>query len=143
LAKTEASEAYVPLPKRLAIKLEHCRELTAWSQDRDFIFPNREGGFLDYETSRRECSIRSVKSSDSRTELPDSPANLYDQGDRRAQSNAERRAEAAPVYQAGALENYVKDIPESVYAMTDIMYEMISPSVAELLAQMPVKGNAQ
>jgi hypothetical protein len=37
----------------------------------------------------------------------------------------------------------VKDIPESVYAMTDIMYEMISPSVAKLLAQMPVKGNAQ
>jgi hypothetical protein len=27
------------------------------------------------------------------------------------------------------LENYVKDIPESVYAMTDSMYEMISPSV--------------
>jgi integrase len=39
------------------------------------------------------------------------------------------------------LENYVKDIPESVCAMTDSMYEMISPSVnAELLAQMPVKG---
>ena len=39
------------------------------------------------------------------------------------------------------LEDYVKDIPESVYAMTDSMYEMISLSVtAELLAQMPVRG---
>ena len=42
------------------------------------------------------------------------------------------------------LENYVKDIPESVYAMTDSMYEMISPSVtAERLAQIPVKGSEQ
>ena len=33
---------------------------------------------------------------------------------------------------------------DAVYAMTDSMYEMISPSVtAELLAQMPVKGSEQ
>ena len=38
------------------------------------------------------------------------------------------------------LENYVKDIPESVYAMTDSMYEMISPPVTvELLASLSVK----
>jgi len=38
----------------------------------------------------------------------------------------------------------MKDIPESVYVMTDSMYEMISPSVtAELLARVPVKGSEQ
>jgi hypothetical protein len=34
----------------------------------------------------------------------------------------------------------VKDIPESVYAMTDSMYEMISPPVtAELFASLATK----
>ncbi|MGA8617648.1 MAG: hypothetical protein WB660_03890 [Candidatus Sulfotelmatobacter sp.] len=38
------------------------------------------------------------------------------------------------------LENYVKEIPESVYTMTDSMYEMISPPVTvEALAKLPVK----
>ena len=42
------------------------------------------------------------------------------------------------------LENYVKDIPDSVYAMTDSMYEMISPTVtAEALADFPVEGVKQ
>lgn len=42
-AKTEASEAYVPLPKRLALELDAWRQLTAWSQPKDFIFPNSKG----------------------------------------------------------------------------------------------------
>jgi hypothetical protein len=38
----------------------------------------------------------------------------------------------------------VKDIPDSVYAMTDSMYEMISPTVtAEALADFPVEGVKQ
>jgi hypothetical protein len=42
------------------------------------------------------------------------------------------------------LGNYVKDIQESVYAMSDRMYEMISPSVtAGLLAQLLLKGSVQ
>jgi integrase len=48
-AKTEASEASVPLPKRLALELKGWRKLTAWSKSADFIFPNSQGGFLDYE----------------------------------------------------------------------------------------------
>ena len=48
-AKTEASEASLPLPKRLALELEGWRKLTAWSQFADFVFPNSQGGFLDYE----------------------------------------------------------------------------------------------
>ena len=35
----------------------------------------------------------------------------------------------------------MKEIPESVYAMTDSMYEeMAGPDVAELLAPMPATG---
>src|SRR5215813_9683929 len=48
-AKTEGSEDYVPVPARLAVELEHWRKLSAWCSDRDFIFPNAKGGFLDYE----------------------------------------------------------------------------------------------
>ena len=71
--------------------------------------------------------------------------NLRDQGDGRAQKKAERREKQLRHRRPDTtLENYVKDIPESVYAMTDSMYAMISPSVtAERLAQMPVKGNEQ
>ncbi len=48
-AKTEGSEGDVALPQRLAAELAHCRTLTAWAADCDFIFPNTKGGFLDYE----------------------------------------------------------------------------------------------
>jgi hypothetical protein len=38
----------------------------------------------------------------------------------------------------------VKHIPESVYAMTDSMYEMISPTItADVLADLPVEGVKQ
>ena len=48
-AKTEESESYVPLPKRLAAELLEWRGLTTSSADRDFVFPNSQGGFMDYE----------------------------------------------------------------------------------------------
>jgi integrase len=48
-AKTEESEAYVPLPKRLAEELLEWRSLTSWAGDQDFIFSNSRGGFMDYE----------------------------------------------------------------------------------------------
>jgi hypothetical protein len=51
-AKTEESKAYVPLPKRLAAELLEWRSLTTWAGDQDFIFPNSQGGFMDYENAR-------------------------------------------------------------------------------------------
>ena len=42
------------------------------------------------------------------------------------------------------LENYVKEIPESVYAMADSMYEqMAGPETADMLAKMPAVGGTQ
>lgn len=48
-AKTEGSKGDVALPLRLAAELARWRTLTAWATDRDFIFPNSKGGFMDYE----------------------------------------------------------------------------------------------
>jgi integrase len=47
-AKTEGSEAYVPLPKRLALELEDWRRVSAWPGGDDFIFPNCKGGFREF-----------------------------------------------------------------------------------------------
>ena len=142
-AKTEASEAYVPLPKRLAIELQHWRKLTARSQDRDFIFPNCEGGFLDYENFEarvldpirqklglEKLNFQILRRTYATRAIGERKGTLKDVQKQLRHTRPDT-----------TLENYVKDIPESVYAMTDSMYEMISPSVtAELLAQMPVRG---
>ncbi len=141
-AKTEASEASVPLPKRLALELEDWRKLTAWPQGGDFIFPNSKGGFLDYENfeARVLDPIRQKLGLEK----------LNFQILRRTYATravGERRGTLKDVQQQlrharpdTTLENYVKEIPESVYTMTDSMYEMISPTVTvEALAKLPVK----
>ena len=140
-AKTEASEASVPLPKRLALELEDWRKLTAWPQGGDFIFPNSKGGFLDYEKQARVLDpIRQKLGLEK----------LNFQILRRTYATravGERRGTLKDVQQQlrharpnTTLENYVKEIPESVYTMTDSMYEMISPTVTvEALAKLPVK----
>jgi integrase len=145
-AKTEASEASVPLPKRLALELEAWRKLTAWPQAGDFIFPNSQGGFLDYEN----FEARVLEPIRERLGLE----KLNFQILRRTYATravGERRGTLKDVQKQlrharpdTTLENYVKDIPESVYAMTDSMYEMISPTVtADVLAQLPVEGVKQ
>ena len=48
-AKTENSESVVPLPKRLAAELLEWRNVSERSGPADFIFPNTQGGFMDYE----------------------------------------------------------------------------------------------
>lgn len=145
-AKTEASEASVPLPKRLALELEAWRKLTAWPQARDFIFPNSQGGFLDYEN----FEARVLEPIREKLGL----GKLNFQILRRTYATravGERRGTLKDVQKQlrharpdTTLENYVKDIPESVYTMTDSMYEMISPTVtAEALADLPVEGVKQ
>ncbi|HZM09521.1 MAG TPA: hypothetical protein VFC15_04850 [Candidatus Limnocylindrales bacterium] len=48
-AKTESSEDYVPLPKRKAAELIDWRTLSTAQGEQGFIFPNSQGGFVDYE----------------------------------------------------------------------------------------------
>jgi integrase len=146
-AKTEGSEDYVPLPARLAIELRQWRKLSPWPDRDDFIFPNSKGGFLDYEN----FSARVLEPIRAKLGL----AKLNFQILRRSYATlavGERKGTLKDVQKQlrhsrpdTTLENYVKEIPESVYAMADSMYEKIAgPGTAEqLLVQMPAGGATQ
>jgi integrase len=132
----------VPLPKRLALELEGWRKLTEWPQSEDFIFPNSKGGFLDYENFearildpiRKKLGLEKLNFQILRRTYATRAV-----GERRGtlKDVQKQLRHARP---DTTLENYVKDIPESVYIMTDGMYEMISPTVTvEALAELPVK----
>jgi integrase len=146
-AKTKGSEGDVALPERLAAELLHWRTLSAWAGDRDFIFPNSKGGFLDYENfeARVLASIR--------TKLRLGKLNFQilrcsyatlavgeGKGTTRDVQTMLRHTRPDTT-----LENYVKDVPESVYAMSDAMYESIAgPSNEKAnLATVPVAAGVQ
>lgn len=145
-AKTEGSEDYVPLPKRLAAELGEWRKMSTWFGDSDFIFPNSKGGFLDYEN----FEARVLDPIRQKLALP----KLNFQILRRSYATlavGERIGTLKDVQKQlrhsrpdTTLENYVKEIPESVYAMTDSMYEqMTGPDMAVLLAKAPATGGTQ
>ena len=127
-AKTEDSEAYVPLPRRLAAELLAWRILTTSPADQDFIFPNSRGGFLDYENF--EARVLGPI----RTKL--GLAKLNFKILRRTFATlavGERKGTLKDVQKQlrharpdTTLENYVKEIPDSVYLMVDAMYEGIA-----------------
>src|SRR5436190_22907495 len=127
-AKTEDSEAYVPLAGRLAAELEEWRKLTVCPADTDFIFPNSKGGFLDYEN----FSARVLEPIREKLGLE----KLNFQILRRTYATravGERKGTLKDVQKQlrhsrpdTTLENYVKDIPDSVYQMVDAMYDGIA-----------------
>jgi integrase len=132
-AKTEGSEGDVALPLRLAAELARWRTLTAWSTDRDFIFPNTKGGFGDYENfeARVLAPIR-MKLGLERLNfqiLRRSYATLAVGG--RKGTTRDVQTMLRHTRPDTTLENYVKDVPESVYAMSDAMYEQIAGPAAE------------
>lgn len=128
-AKTRGSEDYVPLPKRLAAELTEWRTLTAARGEQDFIFPNSQGGFLDYENFEARV-LEPI-----RLELGLTKLNF--QVLRRTYATravGERKGTLKDVQKQlrhsrpdTTLENYVKEIPESVYRMVDAMYDEITP----------------
>ncbi len=147
-AKTEASEDYVPLPKRLAAELEDYRRITARGADDDFIFGNSKGGFLDYEN----FEARVLEPIREKLQLP----KLNFQILRRTYASRavgeglgtvkDVQMQLRHTRASTTLENYVKSIPESVNAMTDDMYDQMTgqPATAAVdLAEMPTKGGTQ
>jgi len=126
-AKTEGSEGYVPLPKRLAIELLEWRTATAYPGDRDFIFPNSQGGHMDYENfEARVLDPIRVKIGLDKLNfqvLRRTFATLA-VGERKGtlKDVQKQLRHARPDH---TLENYVKEIPDSVYLMVDAMYEGI------------------
>jgi integrase len=127
-AKTEGSEDYVPVPNRLAIELQEWRKISAHAGSDDFIFPNSKGGFVDYEN----FSARVLEPIREKLGL----SKLNFQMLRRSYATlavGERKGTLKDVQKQlrharpdTTLENYVKEIPESVYAMADSMYERIA-----------------
>jgi len=145
-AKTEGSEGDVALPQRLAVELAHWRTLTEWAGDRDFIFPNTVGGFLDYENfeARVLAPIRMKLGLEK----------LNFQILRRSYATlavGERKGTTRDVQtmlrhtRPDTLENYVKDVPESVYAMSDAMYEQMAgpPDEKQGLVMIQAPGGVQ
>jgi integrase len=145
-AKTEGSEDYVPLPARLVIELEQWRTLSAWSGPDDFIFPNSKGGFLDYENFEArvlepireklgltKLNFQILRRSYATRAVGERKGTLKDVQKQLRHSRPDT-----------TLENYVKEIPESVYAMADSTYEqMAGPETADMLAKMPAVGGTQ
>jgi len=142
-AKTEDSEAYVPLAGRLAAELEEWRKLTVCPADTDFIFPNSKGGFLDYENfsarvlepireklGLEKLNFQILRRTYATRAVGDRKGTLKDVQKQLRHSRPDT-----------TLENYVKDIPGSVYAMVDSMYEQIAGP--DPLAKAPASGGVQ
>jgi integrase len=121
--------------------------LTAWAGDRDFIFPNTKGGFLDYENfdARVLAPIR-IKLGLERLNfqiLRRSYATLA-VGERKG-TTRDVQTMLRHTRPDTTLENYLKDVPESVYAMSDAMYEQIAgpPDEKQGLVVIPTAGGIQ
>ncbi len=146
-AKTEGSEGDVILPQRLAVELAYWRTLTEWPDDRDFIFPNTVGGFLDYENfeARVLAPIR-MKLGLERLNfqiLRRSYATLA-VGERKG-TTRDVQTMLRHTRPDTTLENYVKNVPESVFAMSDAMYEQMAgpPDEKQGLVMIQAPGGVQ
>jgi integrase len=126
-AKTLGSEDYIALPQRLATELLEWRKLTPWPEDDDFVFPNSEGGFLDYENFearvldpiRKKLGLEKLNFQILRRTFA-TRAVGEKKGSTKDVQNLFRHTRPDT-----ALENYIKSIPTSVYNMVDAVYESI------------------
>jgi integrase len=144
-AKTENSESIVPLPKRLAAELLEWRKVSEWSKPQDFIFPNSLGGFMDYEN----FEARVLEPIREKLAL----GKLNFQILRRTYATlavGERKGTVRDVQSIlrhtrpdTTLENYIKELPASVYAMVDVMYEGIAGPEKDALTTLPAVGGVQ
>ena len=144
-AKTENSECCVPLPRRLAAELLEWRTLSERPREQDFIFPNSQGGFMDYENFEARVlePIRGTLGLDK----------LNFQILRRTYATlavGERKGTVRDVQSIlrhtrpdTTLENYVKELPESVYLMVDTMYDGIAGPEKDALTTLPAVGGVQ
>jgi integrase len=145
-AKTAESEACVPLPKRLAAELLLWRGLTSTPTATDFIFPNSQGGFMDYENFEArvldpirvqlglvKLNFQILRRSFATLAVGFSKGTLKD-------AQRQLRHSRPDI----TLQNYVKEIPDSVYGMVDAMYDSITaPDEQQILAVTPATGGVQ
>ena len=118
-----------PVPDRLAVELQQWRQRSQWPAEEDFIFPNCQGGALCYENfSKRVLALIAIKLG-----LP----KLTFQVLRRSYATravAEQKGSLKDVQAQlrhsrpdTTLQNYVKEVPESVFASVNRMYDSIAP----------------
>jgi integrase len=145
-AKTEESEACVPLPKRLVAELTLWRGLTTAPAANDFIFPNSQGGFLDYENFearvldpiRVQLGLAKLNFQILRRTFATLAV-----GERKG-SLKDVQTQLRHTRPDITLQNYVKEIPDSVYVMVDAMYDGITgPDEKQILAVTPATGGVQ
>ncbi|MBA3913089.1 MAG: site-specific integrase [Acidobacteriales bacterium] len=119
----------MPVPDRLATELQHWRHVTRWAANEDFIFPNSQGGPLSYENfSKRVLALIAIK-----LDLH----KLTFQMLRRSYATravAEQKGSLKDVQAQlrhsrpdTTLQNYVQEVPESVFASVNRMYDSIAP----------------
>ena len=137
----------MPLPKRLAAELMEWRSLTLTPGPDDYIFPNSRGGFLDYENFEArvldpirvqlglpKLNFQILRRTFATLAVGERKGTLKDV---QKQLRRHTRPDTTP-------ENYVKDIPDSVYTMVDAMYEGIAgPDENETLDGVPATGGIQ
>ncbi len=145
-AKTEESEAYVPLPNRLAAELLEWRSLTTSPAALDFIFPNSQGGFMDYENFEarvldpiriklglEKLNFQILRRTFATLAVGERKGTLKDVQKQLRHARPDT-----------TLENYVKEIPDSVYQMVDAMYDGIARmDETQILTSASVAGGVQ
>lgn len=133
-AKTAGSIDYVALPRGLAMELGQWRQQTEHAGDNDFIFANSRGGFISKDNflNRVLYPVRdSMKLSKLNFQILRRTFATRAYGERKGTLNDIQKhlRHSKP---GTALENHIKELPDSVFAMVDAVYdEMEGKKVSE------------
>ena len=128
--KTVGSNDYVALPHRLAAELQEWRTETRYSADAEFIFSDSHGGFINKDNFlnrvlypvRNELKLPKLNFQILRRTFA---TRAY--GDRHGNLK-DIQKHLRHTKPSTALENYIKDVPETVFQMVDDVYEdMLRP----------------
>jgi integrase len=146
-AKTEDSCDYIALPLALAAELEAYRSETRWNGDNDFIFTNSRGGFINKDNylNRVLYPLRdALKLSKLNFQIlrRTFATRAYDEKKGTLKDIQKHLRHAKP---DTTLENYAKQVPESVFTMVDAMYDRISaaPKADALKTMKAASGRLQ
>jgi integrase len=128
-AKTTGSQDYVALPLLLAEELKEWREMARYSGDDDFVFPNSRGGFIskDNYLNRVLYPVRDrlkLKKLNFQVLRRTFATRAYGEHKGTLKDVQKHLRHSKP---STSLENYIKEVPDSVFQMVDAMYdEMIA-----------------
>jgi integrase len=128
-AKTKSSEDYIALPKRLAEEILEWRGRSPYTEDDDFIFTNTRGGWVNIPDFykyvlyplRETLGLPKINFQIMRRSLA---TNAYSEKKGNLKDIQKQLRHAKPIT---TLDNYIKEVPDSVFDMVDSIYEAIDP----------------